>query len=628
MQLSCAQWHRSFKSVDVSPPRAVCGSLSLGFTAPTAPSNVLLSLSVYLGSRRREHKVARNAGSDERNQGKNKETVTKILLDLPEEFGSVAFQRSLARLCNSSDAAEVAVSALQRFRSALLNPSEQDLLDEIPWPPEPLGTKLRTAIKDLDLSTIIQKRPELIDIVLLNMLDLAERAQEAAEYGIGRPKVDDNNKNDLGLQMPFGLGSWSAQSASDPSAESASTSELFGLESSDALDLQNLQKLSKKNETSEVEASKNSPSDEAISSFFQEMQSQESQEALEAQLLTEEFMEKWQKTARENSLTSWDSWKEAAVESSSGDFAEVSSQKSWDYYTLYRELLGRLPELQKLVRKMGRKAGLNSPLRFDLAQKEKATAGEGVVRSPQMPSETSGITRSDGNSHVLLPGELSLIAYANADPHMKRPNSVGAKALHRLRRAESSLLSYERSAWMEENAQTLWWREFRPSLEKGPLICCVDTSRSMAGKEEAIAKAAVLEILRLAEDERRRCHLIFFSGSNELEELEVPPAPIPETAWQGVLDRGQMGQMPLGQKDNPFKDHRFCSTVYFSFYHLFCVFVFNPCPQHFGTIHYVIPIYHNLILVVHKAHQESNLLEHLLLQVSQLRRLKGPRDPK
>ena len=89
---------------------------------------------------------------------------------------------------------------------------------------------------------------------------------------------------------------------------------------------------------------------------------------------------------------------------------------------------------------------------------------------------------------------------------------------------------------MEEKARNLSWREFRPAFERGPLICCVDTSRSMAGKEEAVAKAAVLEILRLAENERRRCHLFFFSGPNQLEELEIPAPPIPPAAWQGVLE--------------------------------------------------------------------------------------------
>ncbi|CAE7241671.1 viaA [Symbiodinium natans] len=182
---------------------------------------------------------------------------------------------------------------------------------------------------------------------------------------------------------------------------------------------------------------------------------------------------------------------------------------------------------------MGRRSGLkDSQLRFDRAQRAKAREAPGVVRSNTAPCETSGITRSDG-SLLLLPSELSLLAYANARP--PRASSAGARALHRLRRAEAALLSYERSAWVEEQAETLRWREFRPAHERGPLICCVDTSRSMAGRREAIAKAAVLEVLLLAEAERRPCYLYFFSGPGDLEELEIPPAPIPAQAWQDVL---------------------------------------------------------------------------------------------
>ena len=181
---------------------------------------------------------------------------------------------------------------------------------------------------------------------------------------------------------------------------------------------------------------------------------------------------------------------------------------------------------------MGRRSGLKASLRFDRAQRARSKEAEGVVRSDKSPFETSGITRSDG-SLLLLPSELSLLAFANAQP--PRPSSAGARALFRLRRAEAALLSYERSAWVEEEAETLRWREFRPAQERGPLICCVDTSRSMAGRREAIPKAAVLEVLMLAEAERRPCYLYFFSGPDDLEELEVPLAPIPAQAWQDVL---------------------------------------------------------------------------------------------
>lgn len=133
----------------------------------------------------------------------------------------------------------------------------------------------------------------------------------------------------------------------------------------------------------------------------------------------------------------------------------------------------------------------------------------------------------------MLPAELSLLALAGKQP--PSPASAGARALHQLRRAEASLLSYERSAWAEETATTLRHRELRPAAERGPMLCFLDTSRSMAGRREAIAKAALLAILRQAESEKRRCHLFFFSGPGQLENYEVPPPPIPSAAWEQVL---------------------------------------------------------------------------------------------
>jgi len=50
-----------------------------------------------------------------------------------------------------------------------------------------------------------------------------------------------------------------------------------------------------------------------------------------------------------------------------------------------------------------------------------------------------------------------------------------------------------------------------------------------------VAKAALLQVLRQAECERRACVVYSFSGEGELRELEVPLAPVPAGAWEGVL---------------------------------------------------------------------------------------------
>ena len=53
--------------------------------------------------------------------------------------------------------------------------------------------------------------------------------------------------------------------------------------------------------------------------------------------------------------------------------------------------------------------------------------------------------------------------------------------LHRVRRAESMLLSYERTGWLDDVPAVLTGRnEIRPAAELGPIILCLDTSGTHA----------------------------------------------------------------------------------------------------------------------------------------------------
>lgn len=60
------------------------------------------------------------------------------------------------------------------------------------------------------------------------------------------------------------------------------------------------------------------------------------------------------------------------------------------------------------------------------------------------------------------------------------------------RRVERSLLSYERSGWLEDTTTVTKHTEIRPSAEMGPIICCLDTSGSMHGARETVAKVSAL----------------------------------------------------------------------------------------------------------------------------------------
>ena len=54
--------------------------------------------------------------------------------------------------------------------------------------------------------------------------------------------------------------------------------------------------------------------------------------------------------------------------------------------------------------------------------------------------------------------------------------------------------------------------EIRPAAELGPIILCLDTSGSMRGAREVVAKALALECLRGAHRQSRPCYLYAFSG--------------------------------------------------------------------------------------------------------------------
>lgn len=55
----------------------------------------------------------------------------------------------------------------------------------------------------------------------------------------------------------------------------------------------------------------------------------------------------------------------------------------------------------------------------------------------------------------------------------------------------------------------------QPVSSQGPFVVCIDTSGSMQGKREVLAKSAVLAIARLVESTRRKCYVINFSEDIE-----------------------------------------------------------------------------------------------------------------
>jgi uncharacterized protein with von Willebrand factor type A (vWA) domain len=209
-----------------------------------------------------------------------------------------------------------------------------------------------------------------------------------------------------------------------------------------------------------------------------------------------------------------------------GDLAALSRDelrgmlrsRDWREAQRISALLAHLQPLAELIRRLGRAehhpsrapaASLRAlPDRIDAPQRMRET------RLPDAPGELKGIRHSD-RIERLLGSEAAQIRH----PVLRK--------LWRARLAESRLLTYESEAVLVErvpdpDAASPRAAQSAPrTLERGPMILCVDTSGSMRGAPENIAKAAVLEALRTAHRERRGCRLIAFGASGELVERDL-----------------------------------------------------------------------------------------------------------
>jgi uncharacterized protein with von Willebrand factor type A (vWA) domain len=259
-----------------------------------------------------------------------------------------------------------------------------------------------------------------------------------------------------------------------------------------------------------------------------------------------EFRSTWQieSTGLEDSL---------ALLQGLGDFSRLSwdvlrghlRSRPWQEARAAAERLTRLPALAELVRSLGRTERSTAADRAPQAEQHSQAAPPVPLRAvhtrlPNEPGEITGI-RWSSRIERMLGSEAVMLRH----PVLKK--------LWRARHAESRLLSWETEAVLTD------WRAdplARPQaplacdvperLERGPIILCLDTSGSMQGAPERIAKAIAIAALRAAHDAGRGCKLIAFGGPEELLERDLTAAD-GSPSLQAVMDL--MGQSFDGGTD-------------------------------------------------------------------------------
>ncbi|MCR9101581.1 MAG: VWA domain-containing protein [bacterium] len=177
---------------------------------------------------------------------------------------------------------------------------------------------------------------------------------------------------------------------------------------------------------------------------------------------------------------------------------ELWEETSFDILEQYSELLEDERSLKELAEMLGR-------MREAEIEIEEETFEKTIIRQEWKVDETAkaeivGVHESDDLNN-LLSSEASLLG--DEDTELLFLKKYADKNLMTFRYEDRKLVRSE-DQLTEINQRVR-------QKEKGPFIVCVDTSESMTGRPEQIAKVLCMGILKMAIHENRRAYLINFS---------------------------------------------------------------------------------------------------------------------
>ncbi len=129
-----------------------------------------------------------------------------------------------------------------------------------------------------------------------------------------------------------------------------------------------------------------------------------------------------------------------------------------------------------------------------------------VARSSH--SDIRGVTMGN-NLNALMPMEYSFMSDGDLENlFLKRYTEKG------LQMFESASISQQRAKSLQESGH-----DISSGAGKGPIVVCVDTSSSMQGRFEMMAKAIVLMLGLCSEQQNRLCRVILFSEQTQCIEF-------------------------------------------------------------------------------------------------------------
>lgn len=185
-----------------------------------------------------------------------------------------------------------------------------------------------------------------------------------------------------------------------------------------------------------------------------------------------------------------------------GNFWDMSrglwQSSNFDILEKYSQILEKEDSIRALADMLGklREAEIEMEEEFY----EEVISKKTWMQDFEKKDEIGGVYESKELAQT-LPSELGYLGYPETE-------SIFLK-----RYADASLLSYQFQGRTLVNSDEInhLSQQKQKQKERGPFIICVDTSGSMEGLPEQIAKTLCFAILKMAAREQRKCYLISFS---------------------------------------------------------------------------------------------------------------------
>ena len=163
------------------------------------------------------------------------------------------------------------------------------------------------------------------------------------------------------------------------------------------------------------------------------------------------------------------------------------------------------PALAEIVRIMGREQPKREDETDDTIKRYLP-----LLPSPPKPAVEIDEVSSGNDLRHVLPVEMAIMANPQTEDFFYLKYATKKLQLFANKPKERSQLKTE---------QTM---KKRPRLDKGPIIVSIDTSGSMDGKPIQLAKTLLLQLLRMAKKQKRKCYLISFSVRAQTLDLSLP----------------------------------------------------------------------------------------------------------